>query len=78
MAFPTALDGPGIFSLERIQLFFKKMKISLSKVIIKQDYFDIEFADDSDNQRLFDFVAQTKLGLKILIFFGQFPNNFQS
>ena len=61
MAYSTALDGPGILSLERVQLFFKKMRLPLSKVIIKQDYFWLYDEYDPDNQRFLDFVNQTKL-----------------
>ena len=61
MAYSAALDGPGIFNLERIQLFFKKMKLPLSKVIIKQDYFELYDPSLSDNQRFADFVRQSKL-----------------
>lgn len=61
MAFSTALDGPGVFNLERIQLFFKKMKLPLSKVIIKHDYFELYHPSLSDNQRFADFVRQSKL-----------------
>lgn len=60
MAYSTALDGPGIFSLERIQLFFAKMNLLLSKVIIKQDYFDL-YDQQSDYKRFVDFVRQSKL-----------------
>ena len=63
MAFPTALDGPGIFSLERVQLFFNKMKLPLSQVVVEQDYFEMEYPDYPDNQRLYDFVNTSKPGL---------------
>ena len=61
MAYSTALDGPGIFSLERVQLFFKKMKLDLSKVIIKQDHFNLEDPKSRDYRRFYDFVNQSKL-----------------
>ena len=61
MAYSTALDGPGIFNLERVQLFFIKMRLDLSKVIIKQDYFELYDPGLSDNQRFADFVRQSKL-----------------
>ena len=67
MAYPTALDGPGILSLERIQLFFEKMKLPLSKVIIEQDYFELYNKSDPDYQRFYNFVTQSKPGLKIIL-----------
>ena len=63
MAYSTALDGPGIFSLERIQEFFKKMKIDVSEVEIKHDYFNdnLYTKGTSENQRFYDFVTSSKL-----------------
>jgi hypothetical protein len=61
MKYPTALDGPGIFNLERVRLFFKKMNLPLFKVIIKQDYFELYDLRLSDNQRFANFVQQSKL-----------------
>ena len=61
MTYPTALDGPGIFSLERVQLFFEKMKLDLSMVIIKQEYFELYTECHTDYQQFYDFVQQTKL-----------------
>ena len=86
MAFSTALDGPGIFSLEQVQLFFQKMKLPLAKVIIEQDYFDLYDGYHPDYQRFYDFVRQTKLGFNIhikMIISGtfqslKFPNPKQS
>ena len=61
MAYSTALDGPGIFSLERVQLFFEKMKLDLAKVVIKQDYFELFDESSRDYQRFYNFVIHTKL-----------------
>ena len=63
MAYSTALDGPGVFSLERVQEFFKKMKLPLTKVIVKQDYFDkyLYKKGSSENQRFYNFVTNSKL-----------------
>lgn len=64
MKYSTALDGPGVFSLGQVQLFFKKMKLDLSKVIIKQDYFNL-YADyyqtSIDYRRFYNFVTDSKL-----------------
>ena len=63
MAYSTALDGPGVFSLGQVQLFFKKMKLDLSKVIIKQDYFDrnLYLKGSRENKKFYDFVTSSKL-----------------
>ena len=61
MAFSTALDGPGVFSLVQVQEFFKKMGLDLSKVIIKQDYFQLFNPASPDYRRFYDFVTDSKL-----------------
>ena len=63
MAYSTALDGPGVFSLGQVQLFFKKIKLDLSEVEIKQDYFDRNLyrKGSAENQRFHDFVTSSKL-----------------
>jgi len=39
----TALDSTGLFQLERVQEFFKKMKIPLDQVKFdKSEYFDLK------------------------------------
>ena len=61
MAYSTALDGPGILSLERVQLFFEKMRLPLSKVIIDQEYFELYDPRLNDYHRFHNFVRHTKL-----------------
>ena len=61
MAYSTVLDGPGVFSLGQVQLFFKKMKLDLSKVIVNQDYFQLFNPRSHDYQRFYDFVTDSKL-----------------
>ena len=61
MAYSTALDGPGIFSLERVQLFFKKMKLDLSKVNIKQEHFNLANPKSADYKKFHEFVIQSEL-----------------
>ena len=61
MKYSTALDDPGIFNLERVQEFFKKMKLDLSKVIIKQDYFELYNPRSRDYRRFYNFVKNSKL-----------------
>ena len=61
MVYSTALDGPGIFNLERVQFFFQKMNLPLSNVIINHDYYKLKDPLSSDNQRFADFVEKSKL-----------------
>ena len=61
MKHPTALDGPGVFSLGQVLLFFEKMKIDLAKVNIKQDYFQLFNPQSPDYRRFYDFVSASKL-----------------
>lgn len=61
MKYSTALDGPGVFSLGQVQLFFKKMNLDLSNVIIKQDYFQLFNPRSNDYRRFYNFVTSTKL-----------------
>ena len=61
MAYSTALDGPGVFSLGQVQLFFKKMNLDLSKVIVNQDYFQLFDPRSPDCRRFYDFVTNSKL-----------------
>ena len=61
MKYPTALDGPGLFNLERVQLFFQKMKVDLSKVIINQKYFELNNPQLNAYKQFYAFVQQTKL-----------------
>ena len=64
MAYSTALDGLGVLSLGEVQVFFKKMKLDLAKVIIKKDYFviyDPQRPRTYDYQRFYDFFNDSKL-----------------
>ena len=65
MANETALDGPGVFNLGQVKLFFKKMKIDLSQIEIKQHHFfllrDYEEIFPQIFQEFYDLVTQTKL-----------------
>ena len=61
MAYSTALDGPGILSLERVRLFFEKMKLPISKLVIKQKYFKLFDEHHPDYHAFHNFVTQTKL-----------------
>lgn len=61
LAYPTALDGPGIHSLEQVTTFFNKMNLSWSKVDIKEKCFSLKDENDSGNQDLVRFVELTKL-----------------
>ena len=51
----------GIFSLERIQEFFKEMKLYLAKLVVKQDYFELFDESSRDYQRFYNFVIHSKL-----------------
>ena len=50
----TAIDDEGIFQLGLIQDFFKKMKISLSRVAIIGDIFNLDWTSNRNFWTDFD------------------------
>ena len=52
----TAMDLKGIFHLEIVQQFFKKMKIPLDQVKVEGDFFDFNLGPVEETRNCFNFI----------------------
>jgi hypothetical protein len=57
MIHETAMDGKGIFNLDIVQKFFKKMKVPLDQIKVKGDFFDFKNLGSVEEKRnCFNFI----------------------